>query len=113
LAKGLSAIANCKKMVAKNNLSVNVVGCPIHRESNNLAMSSRNERLAPEERAEAAHLQTLAEAKKNLQPTISAVSEWVQNVSRQSSFYFRIFTIADEETLLSSSRKIKIKNIAL
>jgi pantothenate synthetase len=63
LAKGLSAIANCKKMVAKNNLSVNVVGCPIHRESNNLAMSSRNERLAPEERAEAAHLQNTSRSK--------------------------------------------------
>jgi pantoate--beta-alanine ligase len=31
-----------KKMVAKNHLQVNVIGCPIYRESNNLAMSSRN-----------------------------------------------------------------------
>jgi pantoate--beta-alanine ligase len=77
-------------MVAKNNLSVNVVGCPIHRESNNLAMSSRNERLR---RAEAALIyKTLAEAKKNLQPTVFQLfPNGYKNVSRQSSFYFRIF----------------------
>ena len=43
-----------KKMVAKNHLQVNVIGCPIYRESNNLAMSSRNERLSAQERDEAA-----------------------------------------------------------
>jgi pantoate--beta-alanine ligase len=101
-----------KKMVAKNNLSVNVVGCPIHRESNNLAMSSRNERLAPEERAEAALIyKTLAEAKEKFATnSISAVSEWVQKTFQDNPhFTLEYFTIADEETLLSSSRKNKNK----
>jgi pantoate--beta-alanine ligase len=84
LAKGLSAIANCKKMVAKN-LSVNVIGCPIHRESNNLAMSSRNERSSRRKSRSGSHLQNTSRSKEKFATnSISAVSEW-QNVSRQSS----------------------------
>ena len=101
-----------KKMVAKNNLSVNVIGCPIHRESNNLAMSSRNERLAPEERAEAALIyKTLAEVKEKFATnSISAISEWVQKTFQDNPhFTLEYFTIADEETLLSSTRKNKNK----
>ena len=99
-----------KKMVAKNNLSVNVIGCPIHRESNNLAMSSRNERLAPEERTEAALIyKTLAEAKEKFATnSISDICEWVQKTFQDNPhFTLEYFTIADEETLLSSSRKNK------
>ena len=101
-----------KKMVAKNNLSVNVIGCQIHRESNNLAMSSRNERLAPEERAEAALIyKTLAEAKEKFATnSISDICEWVQKTFQDNPhFTLEYFTIADEETLLSSSRKNKNK----
>ena len=101
-----------KKMVAKNNLSVNVIGCPIHRESNNLAMSSRNERLTPEERQEAALIyKTLAEAKEKFAAnSISAVSEWVERTFQDNPhFTLEYFTIADEQTLLSSSRKNKNK----
>ena len=36
-----------RKMVQKNNLPVQIIQCPIYRESNGLAMSSRNERLTP------------------------------------------------------------------
>src|SRR5574343_382041 len=43
-----------KKMTAKEKLPVNVIGCPILREPNGLAMSSRNERLTEAERKEAA-----------------------------------------------------------
>jgi len=101
-----------KKMVAKNNLSVNVIGCPIHREGNNLAMSSRNERLTPEERQEAALIyKTLAEAKEKFATnSISAVSEWVKRTFQDNPhFTLEYFTIADEQTLLSSSRKNKNK----
>ncbi len=101
-----------KKMVAKNNLSVNVIGCPIHRESNNLAMSSRNERLSSEERSEAALIyKTLTEAKEKFATkSISDVSEWVRKTFQNNPrFTLEYFTIADEQTLLSSSRKNKNK----
>ena len=99
-----------KKMVAKNHLPVNIIGCPIYRESNNLAMSSRNERLAPEERTEAALIyKTLAEAKEKFATnSISDICEWVQKTFQDNPhFTLEYFTIADEETLLSSSRKNK------
>lgn len=101
-----------KKMVAKNYLPVNIIGCPIYRESNNLAMSSRNERLAPEERAEAAVIhKTLIEAKEKFATnSISAVSEWVKKTFQDNPhFTLEYFTIADEQTLLSSLRKNKNK----
>ena len=101
-----------KKMVAKNRLSVNVIGCPIHREANNLAMSSRNERLSVEERSEAAIIyRTLATVKdKFTTASINVISDWVQKTFQNNSrFTLEYFTIADEETLLSSFRKNKNK----
>ena len=42
-----------KKLVRLQNIPVAIIGCPILRESNGLAMSSRNERLSKELRKEA------------------------------------------------------------
>jgi pantoate--beta-alanine ligase len=74
-------------MVAKNNLSVNVVGCPIHRENNNWqwALETNSSR----RKAEAALIyKTLAEAKKNLQQQLFQLfPNGYKKRSRQSSFY--------------------------
>ncbi|MFE3871342.1 pantoate--beta-alanine ligase [Flavobacterium sp. ZS1P70] len=101
-----------KKMVAKNNLKVNVVGCPIYREPNNLAMSSRNERLSAKEREEAAIIfKTLNIAKeKFMSKSATLVSEWVQqSFEKNPMFTLEYFVIADEATLLPSLRKNKNK----
>ena len=92
-----------KKMVAKANLKVNVIGCPIFRESNHLAMSSRNERLSPQERDEAAIIyKTLTTAKGKFETeSPESVTEWVQKAFENNSlFTLEYFVIADEETLL-------------
>ena len=71
-----------KKLVEKNKIPVIVVGCPIYREPNGLAMSSRNERLTAEERKKAAIIyQTMTEARKMF-ATKSAkeVTEFVNKV---------------------------------
>lgn len=98
-----------KKLVEKNNLPVHIVGCPIFREENQLAMSSRNERLTPEERKEAAIIyKTLTEAKevfstKGPQETI----EFVENSFKDNKrFNLEYFVIADESTLLPIEHKI-------
>ncbi|MDI5894261.1 pantoate--beta-alanine ligase [Flavobacterium algoritolerans] len=101
-----------KKMVAKNHLQVNVIGCPIYRESNNLAMSSRNERLSTEERNEAAIIyKTLTAVKEKFATnSTTAISEWVQkSFSKNTRFTLEYFVIADEATLLPCTRKNKNK----
>ncbi len=101
-----------KKMVEKNHLPVNVVGCPIFREDNQLAMSSRNERLTPDERKEAAIIyKTLTEAKeifktKSPEETIEFVKNSFQDNPR---FELEYFVIADESTLLPIENKINDK----
>ncbi|MFV5694059.1 pantoate--beta-alanine ligase [Flavobacterium sp. LB3P122] len=92
-----------KKMVAKANLKVNVIGCPIYREPNHLAMSSRNERLSLQERDEAAIIyKTLAIAKEKFKTeTPESVTEWVKKAFENNTlFTLEYFVIADEETLL-------------
>ena len=101
-----------KKMVAKNNLKVSIIGCPIFRESNDLAMSSRNERLTTQEREEAAIIfKTLTTAKEKFKTeSVAKISEWVSKfLAEKPRFTLEYFTIADEETLLSCSRKDKNK----
>lgn len=101
-----------KKMVTKNNLKVNVKGCPIYREPNNLAMSSRNELLSPKEKQEAALIyETLiaskAKFKKN---SANSVTDWVQkSFEKNPDFKLEYFQIADEATLLPCLRKNKNK----
>jgi pantoate--beta-alanine ligase len=101
-----------KKMVSKNHLKVTIIGCPIFRESNNLAMSSRNERLSKKEREEAAILyKTLLAAKEKFK-TKSAqwVTEWVRkSFQNNPSFALEYFVIADEATLLPCLKKNKNK----
>lgn len=101
-----------KKMVAKTNLNVNIIGCPIFRESNNLAMSSRNERLSALEREEAAMIyKTLTIAKEKFETnSAKSVAEWVQkSFEKDTLFTLEYFVIADEATLLPCVRKNKNK----
>lgn len=97
-----------KKLVKKNNIPVDVIGCKIHREENGLAMSSRNERLSIEERKEASIIYQIIKDAKNLFATKSAkeVTEWVsKQFAKQKIFELEYFEIADEETLLTCKRK--------
>lgn len=102
-----------KKLVSKYKIPVNIVGCPIYREANGLAMSSRNERLSAEERKEAAMIyQTILEAKKQFgTKSANEVTKWVEKVfSKQNRFELEYFQIADEATLLPCIRKNKNKS---
>ena len=91
-----------KKMAQKQQLPVNVIGCPIFREANGLAMSSRNERLTNKEREDAAVIyQTLKTAKTKFgTETAKAVANWVQETFKNiPGFELEYFEIADEDTL--------------
>jgi pantoate--beta-alanine ligase len=97
-----------KKLVEKENFPITIVGCPIFREENGLAMSSRNERLSPNERNAAAIIyKTLLEVKhKFLTKSLSEITFWVNQVfENQSDFKLDYFEIADETTLLNCETK--------
>ena len=101
-----------KKMVAKLKMPVKVIGCPIHREPNGLAMSSRNERLTEDERKEAAIIYKTIQESKILFATKSAkeVTEFVaEKFKKNLKFELEYFQIADEKTLLPCIRKSKQK----
>ncbi len=69
-----------RKLVAKKNIPVEIIGCPIVRESNGLALSSRNARLPERVRKEAAFIYKTLKAAKAKFGTKSAgyVVDWVR-----------------------------------
>ncbi|WP_375325688.1 pantoate--beta-alanine ligase [Flagellimonas sp. GZD32] len=91
-----------RKMVESKNLPYTIIGCPIERESNGLAMSSRNERLSPTTRKEAGFIHKTLESAKAKFGTESAdtIVEWVESEFETNPlFNLEYFEIADEATL--------------
>lgn len=101
-----------KKMVEKHQLPVKIVMCPILREKNGLAMSSRNERLTSEDREKASliHL-TLLKAKELFQTkSYQEVYDFVaKTFHSQKKLDLEYFTIADSKTLVEITKKYKTK----
>lgn len=102
-----------KKLVHKAKLPVEIIGCPIVRESSGLAMSSRNERLSKRLRKEASFIYKTLQAAKAKFGTESAgqIVDWVQAVFKQNpDLSLEYFQITDEQTLKPIKRKQKNKN---
>ncbi|WOC51482.1 pantoate--beta-alanine ligase [Bergeyella porcorum] len=100
--KDFQQLAIIKKMVEKKQISVNIIGAPILREPHGLAMSSRNERLTPEQRQNA----------KIIYKTLKQVNDWFRVISipeihervntifeNAKDFELEYFTIANEKDL--------------
>src|SRR5690554_2966095 len=97
-----------RKMVQKNNLDVNVVGCPIFREESGLAMSSRNERLSEKAKQKATYIyKVLQEAKDVFQK--SDVKQTVDYVTsafkKETDFTLEYFVVANEDNLQTVHQK--------
>ena len=100
-----------KKLVEKQNLNVEVIGCPIHREDNGLARSSRNERLTPLERQTAAFIYQILKQVKEDFGTKSAkeISDWVSTqFDSQPALDLEYFEIANANSLVSIKEEDKI-----
>lgn len=108
--KDFQQLAIIKKLVGKYNLPVTVIGCPILREQDGLAMSSRNLRLKSVHRKAAPFIyQTLKTAKEKF-GTKSAkyVTEWVEKqFAEQPLLELEYFTVANSSTLKPVTRKSK------
>lgn len=101
-----------KKLVKKNNIPVKVVGCEIHRESDGLAMSSRNIRLKPEYIEVAPFIYKTLKTAKMYFGTKSAnwITRWVEKqFETHHLLKLEYFIIAEEESLKLLKRKSKNK----
>lgn len=101
--KDFQQLAVIKKMVNMLQLPVEIVPCPIVREADGLAMSSRNTRLTSAERAEAPVIyKALSGAKENFSWFIPAGVKQLVTGEIQESDYFRVeyVDVVDADTLL-------------
>ncbi len=91
-----------RKLTEHYQLPVEIIGCPIYRERNGLARSSRNERLSPEVRLEASFIhETLLKAKDKFGiESAKQIEQWVENEFKAHPYFkLEYFVIADSETL--------------
>lgn len=102
-----------KKLVQKYHLPVSISVCPIMREKNGLAMSSRNERLSEEEREKAGIIyRTLRKAKNKLKTqSLLSVHDYVKRtINSQKIMELEYFIVADSKTLEPTNKYFKSKD---
>jgi len=99
-----------KKLVEKFDIPVQVIGCPIYREKDGLALSSRNVRLTKKHRKSAPFIfEILNEAKKRFKKeSISSIENWVRmKYKMNADLELEYFEIANSKTLKPAHRKFK------
>ena len=100
--KDFQQLAIIREMVRQLSLSVEIIGCPIVREKDGLAMSSRNTLLSADERERALTIsrtlfKSLEYAKIN---TLAETKAFVENaINGTSGLYLEYFQIVDGNTL--------------
>ena len=100
--KDYQQILIIKSMLEQRKLPVTLVPCPIVREESGLAMSSRNERLSPEGRKQAAFIYSVLQEAQKLFTTASVaeVEAFVkEQFSQKKGFDLEYFTITKADTL--------------
>lgn len=97
-----------RKLVEKEHLAVTIVGVPIFRAADGLAMSSRNERISSQGLQQSTFLYQVLKQAQELFKTesIEKVNQFVESqFKNNSTFDLEYFTIADEETLKVATAK--------
>jgi pantoate--beta-alanine ligase len=101
--KDFQQLAIINEMVRKLNLSVEIIPCPIIREADGLAMSSRNMLLTSEQRQNAVHISaTLFEAANKIGIlSVQELCSWVTNCINENEYLnTEYFEIVNAQTLL-------------
>lgn len=100
--KDFQQLAIIRQLKEKLNLPVEIIGCPTVRESDGLAMSSRNMRLTEEERKSAASIpKVLFNAKKLYKEmSVSEIKQWaMEQLAKQPLLTPEYFEIVDSSSL--------------
>lgn len=104
--KDFQQLAIIRAMVKQLNLGIQIVGMPILREPSGLAMSSRNERLSPEQRNNAAGINKYLQESLNVSqqlPVQDTITEVIDNINKIEGLNVEYFDIVDGNTLQSIS----------
>jgi pantoate--beta-alanine ligase len=104
--KDFQQLAIIRKFTNDLEIPVKVIGCPIMREADGLAMSSRNLLLSPQQRKLAPFIYaTLLAAKEKVKHlSVPDIKEWVEKeLSIIEGFELEYFEIADAENLLPAT----------
>ncbi|NQU34999.1 MAG: pantoate--beta-alanine ligase [Bacteroidetes bacterium] len=100
--KDYQQLAIIKKLVEIESIPVEIVPCPIVREVDGLAMSSRNERLTPNERASAPYIYEVLQDAKTTSEFLctNRLKQYVLNqFSDRKEFEVEYFELADDKDL--------------
>ena len=100
--KDYQQIAVIREMCAQCRIFSEIIPCPIVREPNGLAMSSRNRRLSEHEFEISANIHRILEASK-LYKSTSEIRQFVETeIAKIPEFQLDYFEIADAQTLLTT-----------
>lgn len=100
--KDFQQLAVVRNLVKQLKLPVQIIGCPIVREANGLAMSSRNERLTTEQKEQAANIYRFLQDAKQQSKTLSVEevkNNFVEAIKNTPSLQLEYLEIADGNTL--------------
>ena len=118
--KDFQQIAVIKNMVKQLHYDLEIVSCPIIRETDGLAMSSRNTLLEPEYRKNAPHIHKVLEEATHLTPqmNVEELKKWVVDEINKNPYleteYFEIVDDTELKTIQDwSENNVKVGCIAV
>lgn len=102
--KDYQQIAVIRRMVADQGFKVEIVPCPVIRQSDGLAMSSRNMLLTPEERKVAANIYRVMKEKCDMQLSVQQTHDYVvEQINAIPGLEVQYFSIVDGDSLTDVS----------
>jgi pantoate--beta-alanine ligase len=108
--KDFQQLAIIRRMVSRLKIPVRITGCPIVREPDGLAMSSRNRLLTPEQRSSAARIHRALSRAREKADTLSVealISETIRFVEEDRNLRVEYFEIVNDTNLLPVSNWIE------
>ena len=112
--KDFQQVAVIKELIRQNQYKVRVAVCPVVREPDGLAMSSRNMLLAPRVRKNAPVIfKTISEASKMIKESdIREIKAYVKkSIEKRAGFSVEYFEIVDDKELIPAGSKKEMEKV--